>query len=886
MINQFDLSDKNIYKILDLLNISIYWKDLEGRYLGCNKYMLDMDGVSSRKEIIGKTDYDLLTKEDADRVTKVDKFVIENGSYNGEELTIVNGEERIYFTSKTKILDDNGNVIGVFGTSTDITDTKKRMKLEKQQLNEQAKVQQIIDTINASIYWKDEDGKYLGCNKFMFEKSGFFSREQLIGKTEYDILPKDEAEQIIRFDKFVVENGNYNGEEIATISNGETRTYFSSKSQLLDTDGNVIGIVGTSLDITAQKEAERIKFENEKQQTVLNEQRKTMQLIDLVNASIYWKDKDGKYLGCNKYVLNMDGLTSREEILGKSVYDLLSKDEADKIVEVDKLVIEKGYYDGEESVTISSGEKRTYFTSKSQLLDEQGNFIGIIGTSIDITAQKEAEQLRLENAEHQAAAAEQEKFRKKAEQVIHDVQSPLSSLRTAVTAYPEAPEQLRIMIRDSTLSIGDIVNNLSYEYQDSNIENEQSQSLLVSSALLEVLSEKRYEYKDINVEFETKFNPGSDFAFTAIKPSDFKRMISNLLNNAVQALDNKADGKVMLSLEVDTQWVIITIEDNGKGIPEETIAKIRNNIRVTEGKDNGHGIGLGQVRDTISDNLGEFDIYSTFGIDTTVIIKLPKIPAPIWIATTIKVFKDDLIIVVDDDSSIHGAWDARFKPILEEYPTIKIKHFSVGADAVCFMNGLADEEKAKICLLTDYELLRQDLNGLDIIEQTKIKRATLVTSHYANSEIRNQAIMTHTKILPKNLAFAVAIIVDKQIEPGSRIVDFVWLDDDQTHINSVIEAHYSHLKVDKYFNPYDFLDNVAYYPFNTKIFLDNFYYTDIRAGIGSAYNITGVEIAKQLHEQGYTNLYLISGQVLEQIPNYLTVILKSSNNWENTLDKL
>jgi hypothetical protein len=244
------------------------------------------------------------------------------------------------------------------------------------------------------------------------------------------------------------------------------------------------------------------------------------------------------------------------------------------------------------------------------------------------------------------------------------------------------------------------------------------------------------------------------------------------------------------------------------------------------------------------------------------------------------------VIVVDDDSSIHGAWDAIFNPILEKFPTIQIKHFSVGADAVSFMNSLTADEKSKICLLTDYELLRQNLNGLDIIQQTQIKRATLVTSHHANPEIRNQAISTNTKILPKNLAFAVAIIVDEQIDPGSKIVDFVWLEDDQLHINSVIDAHYSHLKVDKYYNPYDFLDNVTHYPRNTKFFLDNFYYTDTRARVGNAYNITGVEIAKQLHEQGYTNLYLISGQALEQTPDYLTVILKFSNNWEDTLDKL
>ncbi|MCC2645566.1 MAG: hypothetical protein K0R94_1344, partial [Burkholderiales bacterium] len=74
-----------------------------------------------------------------------------------------------------------------------------------------------------------------------------------------------------------------------------------------------------------------------------------------------------------------------------------------------------------------------------------------------------------------------------------------------------------------------------------------------------------------------------------------------------------------------------------------------------------------------------------------------------------------------------------------------------------FINNLTDEEKKSIFLLTDYELLKQNLNGLDIINKTKIERSILVTSYHNDREIRDYAINLGIKILPKELAFAVII---------------------------------------------------------------------------------------------------------------------------------
>ncbi|MCC2644284.1 MAG: kinD [Burkholderiales bacterium] len=373
-------------------------------------------------------------------------------------------------------------------------------------------------------------------------------------------------------------------------------------------------------------------------------------------------------------------------------------------------------------IDVRTGKIRYFSATRAPLRNKKNEIIGILGTSIEITAQKEADRLKhentkleaenkmkqmllkkeaaekktvekeaerlklenevhkLENEKHQAAAEEQEKFRKFVGQIVHDIQSPLSSLRRLVDATSSIlPEEERITLRQASMRIGDIAYNMLGRYKNQ-AEDEIAEPLLVSATMHASLSEKRYEYNKIN--FNTNFSPDADFAFIKVEPSQFKQMISNLLNNAVEAIEGKPDGRIDLGLDTSAEWVMIDITDNGKGMSEELVQKIENGIAVTEGKKNGSGIGLAQIRDTIKRNFGELKIFSTVGSRTRMLIQFPKIMAPFWIAEEIKIIKGDTIIILDDDPSIHGAWDSKLAATLAKIPQLKIKHFSVGLEAV------------------------------------------------------------------------------------------------------------------------------------------------------------------------------------------------------------
>jgi hypothetical protein len=281
------------------------------------------------------------------------------------------------------------------------------------------------------------------------------------------------------------------------------------------------------------------------------------------------------------------------------------------------------------------------------------------------------------------------------------------------------------------------------------------------------------------------------------------------------------------------------------------------------------------VREALMDNHGHLTIDSQVGIGTKITLSFPRAPAGDWIAENIQINDDDTIVILDDDTSIHHAWETRFDTILKEYPQLTVKHFSMGQETIDFINALPPEKKQKVFLLTDYELLNQNINGVSVIKETQTDRAVLVTSHYANKAVRQSIDKFNARILPKQLASDVSITISQARPPEHALdthkllkkVDAIFVDDDRGILNGF--TFFSHGKeVDTYHDPQQFLNNVPSYDRQTNIILD--YHFD-------GFHLEGVQIAERLHSLGFKRLYLLSGISTSEleVPHYLTLIFKT-----------
>lgn len=152
-------------------------------------------------------------------------------------------------------------------------------------------------------------------------------------------------------------------------------------------------------------------------------------ILAMIPGHLYWKDKDGKYLGCNNLQAIDAGLTSKEDIIGLTDYDMPWKDDAEFLRKVDAQVISTG--EGvvvEEKLRSVDGKDEIWLSHKEPLRDASGEIIGIIGNSVDVTDKKASERLESEIKAYHARERAQEKFTK----FIEEIQSVIESYRTEI----------------------------------------------------------------------------------------------------------------------------------------------------------------------------------------------------------------------------------------------------------------------------------------------------------------------------------------------------------------------------------------------------------------------------------------------------------------------
>ena len=604
-------------------------------------------------------------------------------------------------------------------------------------------------------------------------------------------------------------------------------------------------------------------------------------IAEIIPYPLYWHDTNFVVLGANKTILDAVGDIHHNAIIGKTPYDFYRPEEAEAIIKNYKEVLatKKVLYHGESIKDITTGETKYFTGMRGPIFDECGNVVGIIGTSIDVTehkkAEKEAERLRSENEVQKTKIREQEIFRKDVGQLIHDISTPIGTIQMILEIVKaNIPESERVALKDAIGSIKGITGNLWSKYKKD--EDQNHQPTLISLFISQIVEEKKFQHADTQIEFIYNFND-CHFSFVNVDQLALKRSITNILNNAVDAIDEK--GTIHIGLDKKNDLIEITVKDNGKGMSRSVVDKLKNNIAVTSGKKDGHGIGFAQVHETVKNNHGIVDIDSVPNQGTTITISFPEIESPDWLVRELRFNRKDTIVILDDDSSIHGAWDAIFQKYRD---VVSIKHFTLGSKAIAFINSFSN--KSKVFLLADFELLKQDLSGIDVIKQTNV-RSILVTSHYTEKDTLELIKNNNLKVLPKQLASEVTIVIDSSTSKEGTQKDVITkasvviADDVRTFIDQLAEyiSKECKVKVDKYYDSTKLSEELSkcvgtnvfetFYPQNTKFFIDN----DFK-------NTTdGLKLTKALHETGYTKLYLLSGRVFDEgeIPEYLTAILKS-----------
>ncbi|WAC04822.1 MAG: PAS domain S-box protein [Methanoregula sp.] len=368
------LHETNEYlsNLFNYANAPIITWDTEFRITRFNHAFEHLTG-RSQEEMLGKTLGLLFPDKGRKAAMALIQKTLEGERWEAVEIPILTAEggTRTVLWNSANVLDVHGNLTATIAQGIDITERKKA---EDALRDSQQILEKILNNIPVRVFWKDKNLTYLGCNIPFARDAGFEKPEDVIGKDDYVMVWRDQAELYRADDRTVIETGRPKLmiEESQTTPAGETIHLLTSKVPLSDNQGKNIGVLGTYYDITERKLMEdEIRSLN----TVLEQRvaerteslNKTLHEKDILFKEVHHRVKNNMQIIIS--LLNLQSRTIDDPVILKTIKDSQSR------IRAMALVHERLYQSGDISkidlrdyIQFLARELFSFYGVKSQLI--------------------------------------------------------------------------------------------------------------------------------------------------------------------------------------------------------------------------------------------------------------------------------------------------------------------------------------------------------------------------------------------------------------------------------------------------------------------------------------------------------------------------------------
>lgn len=616
----------------------------------------------------------------------------------------------------------------------------------------------VFETNPQRFFWKDKNSRYMGGNSLFLQDAGCDSLTDIFGKLDAELPWAEQAEAYRADDLDVMDNErsriHYEEPQVREQGVSVVRT---SKVPMRNSQGEVIGVFGSYEDITSLRETEMALRASEAQllqksqeleiysyqleQRVeartqeLESSKQFLQLVmDTLPQAIFWKDVNSHFLGCNQNFLMAAGLSTVDEICGKSDLDLpWLPEEAAWFQECDRRVMqtntpELGVI---EPLLQADGRRAWLETNKVPLHDADGSVIGVLGSFQDITKRKQAEEdlqqlnLELQQAKETADAANQSKSEFLAK-MSHELRTPLNGILGYAQILGRSP-QLREKERHGIEIIHSCGNHLL------DLINEILDLAKIEARKLELtplpvhfpsflqniveVCRVRAEQKNIELRYEIM---GALPEGLKLDEKCLRQVLLNLIGNAIKFTDmgNVVVQVEPLSLSAETAKLRFSVVDTGIGIAEDEIEHLFEafeQVGEQERKNQGTGLGLTISQQMIQLMGGHIEVESHAGLGSRFFFEIELPLTQFWSQAVdgsgLKILgyegEQQTILVVDD------RWENRdvLSNLLEPLG-FSIHHATNGQIALEMM-------KQQIPDLVIVDLSMPVMDGFELLEQMR-----------------------------------------------------------------------------------------------------------------------------------------------------------------------
>jgi two-component system sensor histidine kinase/response regulator len=431
----------------------------------------------------------------------------------------------------------------------------------------EASFKTLVDSLPLCVVLKDLAGRVTFANRYFLELQKI-SLDKIIGKTDHELCPKEMADKFVRDDREIIRTGKvqHDQEELQTAS-GKMCWIERIQGPLRDSDGQIIGIQILYWDVTRRHEAE---------DKLAQEEYLLRTLLDNVPDSIYFKDRDSRFLRVSRSLANKFGVKDPSEVINKTDADIFTEEHARQARQDEVEIMESG------RPVVARIEKETWpdredswcSTTKMPLLDQSGNTLGTFGISRDIT-----ELVRTEEELRHARDAANSANRAKSEFVAnmsHEIRTPMngiigmSELLSDTTMLPEQREYLG-MIRQSADSLLRLLNDiLDFSKIEAGKMELETISFDLGDCVARTAQTLATRAAEQGLELACRVDPRIP-EWLMGDPGRLRQIIVNLVGNAIKFTEH---GEVVVEVVAQTRLdhriiVHFSVRDSGIGIPKE-----------------------------------------------------------------------------------------------------------------------------------------------------------------------------------------------------------------------------------------------------------------------------------------------------------------------------
>lgn len=476
---------------------------------------------------------------------------------------------------------------------------KKQLENRIQELEEElktckAQLNSFMNNLPFVSWIKDADDKYAYVNDSFLRSFGLSSSD-VIGKSDKKIFDKKKAQKETEEDQKIKKTGK----KILFSEKDGDKWLEIYKTPVIGSKNKVIGLVGIQRDISDIRRAvDNLNFERDLLQS----------LMDNFPHTIYFKDKESRFIRINKSQAEVLGLAHPDEAVGKTDFDYFMPQHAREALADEQKILATGepLIGKVERIRNSHGKYLWVSATKVAIRNIEGEITGLVGISIDVTEKYLAEQ-KLHEARKKAIESDKLKSAFLAN-MSHEIRTPMngiigfanllkmgdidkdqqleyigfiekcgSSLLNLIDDIIDISkiESGQITIRKTDVSVNDLLNDL-YSVFDNIRESENKKEVELKLVL-----------------------PGVSDLCTSTDPFRLKQIISNLLNNALKFTEK---GMVEFGYNIKDQEIEFYVKDTGVGIPKDKFEVIFDCFGqvVDTQRQNQRGTGLGLA---ISGNL-------------------------------------------------------------------------------------------------------------------------------------------------------------------------------------------------------------------------------------------------------------------------------------------